>query len=330
MPYAYATYEDAASLADHIVARRNDYLSKKISRYPKRAFTCSDIHECDRYMLHSVLDWDKRELHDVGLQAIFDAGNKEEENVKQRIGYELGLEFVETQSPFEIKNNLGEVIASGKIDGKILWNGKAVPVEIKSMNENSFNMINSLDDFKKKPLYRKYLRQMQLYLYGNNQEAGLFIISNFRTEKIILVTLDYGECEYIISRLERLWEMKKAGKYPEPEYKPELCDRCPFSSLCLTDVDNKPADFINNEALEEMLERREQLAASKKEYEDIDEQVKATFKEVPHAFVGTRFEIINKQFTKKSYDTKAMPDEVKKPYERETAYNRITIKRIGD
>lgn len=328
MPYAYATLEDAASLADHIVAKRTDVLNSKINRYPKRAFTCSDIHECDRYMIHSVLDWDKRELHDAGLQAIFDAGNREEENVKNRIGYELGLEFVETQSPFEIKNNKGEVIASGKIDGKILWNGKAVPVEIKSMNENSFNMINSLEDFKKKPLYRKYLRQMQLYLYGNSQEAGLFIISNFRTEKIILVTLDYGECEYILSRLERLWEMKKAGTYPEPEYRPELCDRCPFSSLCLTDVDNKPADFINNEALEEMLERREQLIPAKKEYEDLDEQIKATFKQVPHAFVGQSFEISGKEQIRKSYDTKAMPDDVKAPYLRETTCWITKIKKL--
>lgn len=329
MPYTYATYKDASELANYIIQKRDDVLRSKISRYPKRAFTCSDIHECDRYMIHSILDWDKRELHDTGLQAIFDAGNKEEENVKNRIGYELGLEFIETQSPFEIKNRAGEVIASGKIDGKILWNGKAVPVEIKSMNENSFNQINTLDDFKKKPLYRKYLRQMQLYLYGNNQEAGLFIISNFRTEKLILVTLDYGECEYIISRLERLWELKKAGTYPEPEYRAELCDRCPFSSLCLTDVENKPADFINNEALEELLDRREQLIPLKKEYEDLDDEIKATFKEIPHAFVGTKFEIINKQLSKKSYDTKSMPDELKKPYERETLYWRTTIKKIG-
>lgn len=328
MPYAFANLDDALSLADYIVAKRSDFLKSKISRYPKRAFTCSDIHECDRYMIHSVLDWDKRELHDAGLQAIFDAGNKEEENVKNRIGYELGLEFVETQSPFEIKNREGEVIASGKIDGKILWNGKAVPVEIKSMNENSFNTINSLEDFKKKPLYRKYLRQMQLYLYGNNQEAGLFIISNFRTEKIILVTLDYGECEYILSRLERLWEMKKKGIYPDPEYRPELCDRCPFSSICLTDVSNKPADFINNEALEEKLMRREELTAAKKEYDELDEEIKATFKQIPHAFVGQSFEIIGREQIRKSVDTKAMPDDVKTPYMKETSCWITKIKKL--
>lgn len=328
MPYAFANLQDAESLADFIVSRRKETLARKITRYPKRAFTCSDIHECDRYMIHSLLDWDKRELHDTGLQAIFDAGNKEEENVKQRIGYELGLEFIETQSPFEIKNRLGEVIASGKIDGKILWNKKAVPVEIKSMNENSFNMINSLEDFKKKPLYRKYLRQMQLYLYGQNQEAGLFILSNFRTEKIIVVTLDYGECEYILKRLERLWEMKKKAQYPEPEYRPELCDWCPFSSLCLTDVDNTPPDFINNTMLEDKLNRREELISAKKEYEELDEEIKSTFKQIPHAFVGHSFEIIGKKQIRNSVDTKAMPDEIKAPYIRQTESWICKIKKI--
>lgn len=328
MVYTPANRSDANSLIDHIINRRHDVLNKKITRYPKRAFTCSDIHECDRYMIHSLLDWDKRELHDAGLQAIFDAGNKEEENVKNRIGYELGLEFIETQSPFEIKNKAGEVIASGKIDGKILWNGKAVPVEIKSMNENSFNQINSLDDFKKKPLYRKYLRQMQLYLYGNSQEAGLFILSNFRTEKLILVELDYGECEYILSRLERLWDMKKKGIYPDPEYRPELCDRCPFSHICLTDVSNKPADFINNELLEEKLSRREELAIAKKEYDELDEEIKATFKQIPHAFVGQSFEIIGREQIRKSVDTKAMPDDLKAPYMKETSCWITKIKKI--
>lgn len=323
-----ATLEDANGLIDFIIQKREDVLSKKISRYPKRAFTCSDIHECDRYMIHSVLDWDKRELHDTGLQAIFDAGNKEEENVKNRLGYELGIEFIEQQSPFEIKNNQGEVIASGRIDGKILWNGKAIPVEIKSMNENSFNMLNSLDDFKRKPLYRKYLRQMQLYLYGNNQQYGLFILSNFRTEKIILVELDYGECEYILSRLERLWEMKKRGEYPEGTYKPELCDRCPFASLCMADVSNKPADLINNEELEEKLNRREELSAAAKEYADIDAEVKAVFKSIPHAFVGKSFEIVGKEQVRKSVDSKAIPEEIRKQYEKETSYWITKIKKI--
>ena len=32
-------------------------------------FRASDIHECDKYMVHTILDWDKRSMYDVGLQA---------------------------------------------------------------------------------------------------------------------------------------------------------------------------------------------------------------------------------------------------------------------
>ena len=323
-----ATLEDVNGLIDHIVEARKDLLEKRITRYPKSTFTCSDINECDRYMIHSLLDWDKKELYGIGLQAIFDAGKKEEESVKNRLGYELGLEFIENQSPFEIKNRAGEVIARGKIDGKILWKGKAIPVEIKSMNENSFNMINCLEDFYKKPLYRKYLRQMQLYLYGNNQEAGIFILSNFRTEKLILVTLDYGECEAILSRLERLWELKKKGIYPEANYRPDLCDNCPFVSLCLGGIENKPAEMINNELLEEKLSRREELKPLVDEYKEIDDEVKATFKQIPHAFVGTSFEIIGKEQSRVSVDAKAMPDDLRKQYEKKTTFWVSKIKKI--
>ena len=122
--------------------------------------------------------------------------------------------------------------------------------------------------------------------------------------------------------------MKKTGTYPEPEYRPELCDRCPFSSLCLTNVNNKPADFINNEALEEKLTRREQLLPAVSEYKDLDEEIKATFKQIPHAFVGQSFEITGKEQIRKSYDTQAMPDDVKAPYLKETTCWITKIKKI--
>jgi hypothetical protein len=70
-------------------------LERKIKRLPASNFRASDIHECDKYMICTILDWEKRSLHDVALQAIFDVGNKEEGNVKNRLGYELGIEFIE-------------------------------------------------------------------------------------------------------------------------------------------------------------------------------------------------------------------------------------------
>jgi hypothetical protein len=122
--------------------------------------------------------------------------------------------------------------------------------------------------------------------------------------------------------------MKKRGEYPEGTYKPELCDRCPFATLCMADVNNKPADMINNEELEEKLNRREELAAAAKEYKELDEEVKTVFKSIPHAFVGQSFEITGKEQIRKSVDTKAIPEEVRKQYEKETSCWITKIKKI--
>lgn len=318
--------EKAQSLIDKIISKRKETLASKITRYPKNNFTASDIHECDRYMVYSILDWDKRTLHDEGLQAIFDAGNKEEENVKHRIGYELGFPFIEQQTPFEIKNRKGEVICRGKIDGKLVEDGAKIPTEIKSMNENVFNQIKAIEDFHKKPLHRKYLRQMQLYLYGNNEEAGIFILSNFRTEKIFPVILDYGECEAILQRLERLWENVKRKEYPEPiDYDDKICGTCGFKHLCHVNVKNEGANFIDNPELEEKLSRLEELKPVAKEYKDLDEELKDPFKQqkIPEVVVGSKWIVKTKVSKEKRVDTKAMPDDIKEQYQKET--EKVTV-----
>ena len=52
----------------------------------------SDVHDCERYMSHAVLDWDKRPMHDADLQARFDAGNVWEKQVVAEL-LVMGFEF---------------------------------------------------------------------------------------------------------------------------------------------------------------------------------------------------------------------------------------------
>ena len=305
-------------LIDEIIARRKKYLMSQIKRTPVNNFRASDIGDCDRQMVYGVLNWRDKTLHDEGLQAIFEAGNREEQAVKQRLGYQLGLEFIEQQTPFEIKHRSGDIICLGHIDGKILYNDYAIPVEIKSMNENIFNSIRSIDDFNKKPIHRKYLRQMQLYLYGNNMESGIFILSNFRQEKLIPVVLDYGECENILSRIEKNWQYVQNKNYPEKiDYSESVCGRCGFAHICLPDVENKGAQFIDNIELEEKLNRREELKELKSEYEIIDEEIKETFKNISEAFIGKNWRIIGNERKTNRINTKLLPDDLKKKYSEE-------------
>jgi CRISPR/Cas system-associated exonuclease Cas4 (RecB family) len=312
--------ETVNNLIDDMVESRKINLEKKIKIYPRDRFRASDIPECDRQLFYGVNNWQDRIKYDISVQSLFDAGNEAEKTVKKRLADD-GFEVIEQQRDFEIKNRDGEIICRGHIDGKIEYNGQVIPIEIKSMNQNIYNGIKSLQDFGKKPYLRKYLRQMQLYLYGNNAEAGIFILTDFRTHKLLPVVLDMGECEAILKQLERTWEAVKEKKVPEKiEYKESICGKCSFAHICLPDVKNEGAKFINNEELENTLERREVLKQSVHEYKELDDLVKNTFKNIPVAFVGSNFHIVGKEIKTNRIDTKVLPEDIKKEYSKESTY----------
>ena len=278
-----------------------------------RNFYASNIPDCKRQMVYSILDWDKKDTPDDGLLSLFEAGKKEENNIIKML-LDLGFEVINQQNPINIKNRKGEIICTGRIDGKIVYKGLKIPYEIKSMNDYSFQQLNTIEDFEKSPLHRKYIKQLQLYLIGNEIEVGMFIISNFRQIKLIPVYLDYGLCEQITQQLESAWEFVKQKKYPDPiTYNPKICDWCPWEFLCTKQVTNKPAELINNKELEELLERRFELEQSAKEFKEIDERIKAPFKKngVLNAIIGTKFEIIGRKQARTSYNTALLTDEEK-------------------
>lgn len=317
-------------LADEIVAKRKEQLRRDNKRWIPRNFYASSIPECTRQMVHGILDWDKRELADDGLLALFESGKKEENNIIKML-LDLGFEVVQQQNPIEIKNRKGETICTGRIDGKIIYNGIAIPYEIKSMQDYSFQQLNTIEDFENSPLHRKYIKQLQLYMYGNNIEVGMFIISNFRQIKVIPVYLNYERCEQILQQLERAWEYVKKKQYPEPiTYNPKICDWCPFQYLCTKQTMNKPADLIDNKELEAKIDRRFQLEAAAKEYKELDEEIKAPFKKngVLNAIIGTKYEILGRKQTRTTYNTAALDQAILDTIKEEKESIVYKVKRI--
>lgn len=322
--------EAVNNLAIEIVEKRKEQLRADNKRFIPRNFYASNIPECKRQMVHGILDWDKRELADDGLLSLFDSGKAEEKRIIQML-MSIGYDVIQQQNPISIKNKKGEIICSGKIDGKISYKGFYFPYEIKSMQDYTFQSIKSVEDFEKKPLLRKYLKQLQLYLYGNNIECGLFIISNFRQIKVIPVYLDYGLCEQILQTLESAWVYVQKKEYPEPiTYNPQICDYCPFEMLCSKMTNNKPAEFINNEILEGQIARCIELKPLVKEYEELDEMIKAPFKEkeVLSAVIGTKYQIIGRKQKRISYDTKQLDEETKEKIKEEKEFVVIKYKEI--
>ncbi len=314
-------------LKDEILQKRQVYLESKIKRYPQHVFRASDIHECDRYLTYGLLNWKDKQMHNHGLQAIFDAGNTEENKVIKDL-MEIGFTFMHQQMPFELKNKKGEIFCRGHIDGKILYEEKAIPCEIKSMNMNTFAALNSLDDFNKRPLHRKYLRQMQLYLYGNNEESGLFILSDLQGHyKVFVIELDYQVVEKILTRLESLWEMVKNKEYPEPiDFDEKICEFCPYKHICSVTTKYEGIENIEDEELEELLEKRHELEDSKKEFNKVHDLIKNRFnKSVVDICIGANWHIKSQKVNKKSYD---IPEDVAELYKKNKPYFKVSISKI--
>jgi len=151
---------------------------KRIKLYPHRSNRASEAgHPCIRFLVLSRLKPELKELHDLGLQRIFDEGNLHERAVLREIE-DAGLEVVEQQRPFEWK----KFQLTGRIDAQINVNGSMVPLEIKSCSPNIFRAIRDLDPKEfitsKYSWVRRYPAQIMCYCLMAEKEAGIILFKN--------------------------------------------------------------------------------------------------------------------------------------------------------
>jgi CRISPR/Cas system-associated exonuclease Cas4 (RecB family) len=315
-------------LCSDILAKRTQRLESSRKVYPRERFNCSDIVACDRYMVYSILNWSDKRAWDPGMIARFEVGNLHEKSIVGELlamGYDLTYQNI----PFDIKNRSGEVMCRGKIDGMISFDGNRYPMEIKTLNVNVWSAIDSLDDFQRKEWLRKYIRQIQMYLYGNDREQGMFLIEDCLGHwKLIPVEIDYAECERTLQQLERCWEYVKAKKYPKPiPYSQEMCENCMFAGVCLRDIPAESRmDFSTDKDLELACERYMELKPLKSEYEKLDKLIKGKVEPINEnkdVIVGeSRYRINIKCGTRKQYD---VPEELELQYEKIVPTKRVSV-----
>jgi CRISPR/Cas system-associated exonuclease Cas4 (RecB family) len=286
-PIFPATEPLAARLAAEIDTRRTQKLKAMITNYPKRNNWAGDIPVCARQGVYSIRDWDKKTLHDVTLQARFEEGKRQENNlIMELMG--LGYEIVEQQAPLT-KDMTDKYNITGRIDGKIAFEDARIPFEVKSMKEYIFGKVNAVEDLKRDGFLSRYYRQCQLYMLGNNEEVMLLFLTDCLGHwKILVVRLNLDDAEAILKQVEVINSHIKANTLPERvPYDPDVCGWCNFAHICLPDILNDPKLKVeNNPLVEQLLIERESLSPLKKKYDEVHEKLKEMFKDVPLAVVG--------------------------------------------
>lgn len=289
--------------AQQINERLKAKLQEKCVIYPQTNLRCSSIgHPCQRYVYLCITNFNDRRVPDIGLQAIFGLGNTLERHVIEKIkeaGYEV---ITPTKRSFIIEPQK----ISGREDLRIKdpKTGELYPVEIKSISPFEFNKLNCFDDFakNKKPYVRTYAAQIQLYLYHFAKEYGFFALINKLTGEIkfIRVDLDYDYCEKILEKAEYINKCLAEKTPPEACDEIGLCENCDLQHIC-GQVRRVPADIELDDELEDLINRKQELATAKREYDEVDKEIKARVGEREKVITGsyliTRNKIERKEYT---------------------------------
>ncbi|RJQ29185.1 hypothetical protein C4571_01995 [Candidatus Parcubacteria bacterium] len=271
----------------------------EVKRARRKIFPCHTNrasalgHPCERYLVYLRTRYQEATLPDVGLQFIFDGGEMIERIAIDQLK-DAGFVVMQQQRPLDCPE-FRELNITGHLDlmiGDYKDSSTFFPCEIKGLNQFDWEKIESIEDLtrSKKPWLRKYPAQLYLYMLMTNTDEGLFYLVNKQNfqPKAIWAPLDYGYTEELLQRASRINRHVLDDTIPDRlEYEPTVCDRCEFAMICAPGRDYGPGVRIVDDAkLAVKLARREELKPLAKEYDAIDEEIKAAFKDIPEALCG--------------------------------------------
>jgi len=304
--------------AEQINAKLFKAKADKITVYPCNNLRASNLgHPCERYLYLLIRHWDEQKPHDVGLQNIFDLGNALEEHTINNIK-EAGFEVV-TPTVRSWKVEVKGGIITGREDIRIKdENGELIPVEIKGLSPYEFEKLNTVEDFlkSKKSYIRGYPAQLFIYMLKFEKEKGFFAITNKLTgeTKFIEFPLDYDYGEEMLSKAERIYAALESDTLPEACEDISVCENCSLAHIC-GECRRAPADFELDDELDELINKKQELSEAKKQYDEIDKEIKAKIGEREKVITG-QYLIERKSFVKKAF---TVP---------ESTQYRINIKRL--
>ncbi len=286
-----------------------DAVSKDIKSFQPRSNYASSLgHPCTRYGVHRRLDWERKPPISSTTQMIFEGGKVLEKTIARQYLERAGYEIVESNRPIHQNDKSGmfeRLNIAGYLDFIAKKGSFEFPVEVKTMGPFDWDKIGSIEDllYSKKTWHKTYPGQLTLYLLARNYEVGMFLFINKLTfePKHIWVNLDMTYAEELVQRAEVIEKHMKSKTYPDRiPYDDQVCGKCEFAKVCLGDIIRTEAEILTDDILIERLERREELKVAKKEYEELDEQVKKELKAVQKGVAGN-FMIIGKEVKRKGF-----------------------------
>ena len=279
--------------AEYIAAQVSEFVQSEIKVYPCEHLRASNVgHPCERYLYLLIRSWEELQPHDEGLQNIFDLGNSIEAYTIKKLR-DSGLEVITpTQRSWKVENPL----ITGREDIRIKdpETGELIPAEIKGLSPNEWDRLNTVEDFYNSRRYyvRGYPSQLLVYMWKFEKEKGFFILTNKLTGelKIIEVPFDWQRADELLKKAERIYAAlaDTSGKtIPEACEDLSVCEKCQMRHICTAPHDRLETEIDDGE-LEEVIDRKNELAPFYREYNEVNDQIKK--------MVGEREKVISGKY----------------------------------
>lgn len=316
----------------------DDMMAKKRKIYPCHTNRSSSIgHECVRHLVFARTRWQDQLMYDVGLQYIFEEGNFHEGAIYDVLG-QAGFTVSQTQRAYHDRTYNISAHIDGMLSHKELlpWE---VPFDAKSMSMFIFDSISSYRDIVEHPQHhvRKYIAQLQMYLYFTECEHGLFILKNKQTGKLkfIVAHLDYDFCEELLKKAERINQAvidydETGNVTDETTEDATICLSCPYRHICFGSKEptGRGIAVLQNALVDQHLYRMAEIEEIAKEYLDKKEQVNTILKERADEEIKTKKGTIIvgdwvATLSKIKQKRVQLPDDVKEQYKVESEYWKV-------
>lgn len=291
---------------------------------------------CARELAYWRLHPEKALPTDPDLALVFEHGHWVAKEALAQLD-KAGYEVTEQEALFEDK----ALRLRGRIDCKIRVDGHKRPVEIKGYHPNSWERLNSIEDFLTND--HEYLRRVPAQLLSymlmsgrQGDEVGILYLLNKltgRPKRIELKlegeTLVWGEA--LLKKLELVNKAVEKKVLPDRiQYKPDICGSCPFRADCLTEhppeAEIVVMDPEKQSELLALLKTYEENKAAHKVYEKADKAISEIVKVVKaDLIVLGDYNIRLSRYTQERVDSKKMPAEIKKLYIKDLPITKKTI-----
>lgn len=306
--------------AEYISDKVSEFVRSEITVYPCEHLRASNIgHPCERYLYLLIRNWEQQKPHDESRQNIYDLGNSIEAYTIAKLRDSRLEVFTPTQRSWRVENPL----ITGREDLRIKdpEDGQLYPVEIKGLSPFEWEKLHTVDDFyaSRKHYIRAYPSQLLVYCWKFEKEKGFFALTNKLTGeiKIIEVPFDWERADALLKKGERIYAAiadKSGHTVPDGCADYTVCEQCAMRHLCTAEHERPETDIDDGE-LEQLIDRKNELAASYKAYNELNDEIKRVVGDREQILAG-RYLVTVKEISRAEHTVAARTE------------RRINIKRI--